>query len=140
MLHVLALDGDERLERALVRLRLADGSHFMAWVAAGDLRGRQRRNARARWALRVHAGRAAADGSDSQLLELARELGRRRVAAQKRCRNEAAGTDDTLGVGGGRATYDGATWMPRPAGARPQPGAQHKWGERALGSTGARGR
>ena len=34
VLHVLALDGDGRLERALVRLRLADGSRFTAWVAA----------------------------------------------------------------------------------------------------------
>ena len=97
VLHVLALDGDGRLERALVRLRLADGSRFTAWVAAGDLRGRQRRNARARWALRVHTGRAAADSGDGQRLELARELGRRRVAALKRRREETDGADDTLG-------------------------------------------
>ena len=91
------VDGGGRLERALVRLRLADGSRFTAWVAASDLRGRQRRNARARWALRVHAGRAAAGSGDGQRLELARELGRRRVAALKRRREETDGADNTLG-------------------------------------------
>ena len=92
--RLLALDGDTRLERALVRWRLQDGSRTLLWTAVCDLRGRTRRNAKALWAQRYYQGQVVAAAGDDRLVELARGLGARRAAAQQRRRVEGREADD----------------------------------------------